>query len=373
MRFCKKVCIVVLFILYFGQHAFAQTILNDDTLQSRIDQLFIIGFRGQSYDGAPELARALRDTNLGGIILFDYDTPTKKYIRNIKTTTQVKKLIVDAQKNAKTKLFISIDEEGGLVSRLKTIPGYVKTPSAKVLGTKSNAVVTSTAVKLGGTLVNLGFNMDFAPVLDIGIDPRSPAIAKVGRAYGTTASVVSTKAIAFAQGLRVKGVVPVGKHFPGHGSAIADSHLGFTDITNTYKQSELEPFRKACAGGVPAIMVGHLFNATVDPIYPATLSSAHIQILKDIGCTKALVVSDDMDMRAITDSFGREQAYIRAISAGVDVLILSNNITTYDTEEYFTARKILFDAVKRGDIPESRITEAYTKVMALKKEYKLVR
>lgn len=341
------------------------------SLQDKIDQLFIIGFRGTELKNAPELSRALSETNLGGIILFDYDTPTKKYDRNIKTGEQVTKLITDAQKQAKTPLFVSIDEEGGLVSRLKTIPGYVKTPSAKVLGAYSTEAVQAVSFGLGTTLKNLGFNMNFAPNLDVNVNPKSPAIGAVGRSFSNLQSVVSEKGIAFMNGLSATGIIPVGKHFPGHGSALADSHKGFTDITKTYKQYELVPFERACKAGLPMVMVAHVFNANVDTVYPATLSKNHIQKLKDIGCGNAVVVSDDMDMQAITTQFGRTEALVQAINAGVDVLVLSNNITTYNPESYFEARKAIYDAVKAGKISEARINEAYTKIIELKKQYGL--
>lgn len=339
------------------------------SLQDKIDQLFVIGFRGDALKNAPELSRALKETNLGGIILFDYDTPSKKYDRNIKTGEQVTKLIADAQKQAKTPLFVSIDEEGGLVSRLKSIPGYIKTPSAKVLGTYSTQAVQAVSFGLGTNLKTLGFNMNFAPNLDVNVNPKSPAIGAVGRSFSNLQSVVSEKGIAFMNGLSAAGVISAGKHFPGHGSALADSHKGFTDITKTYKQYELVPFERACKAGLPMVMVAHVFNANVDTVYPATLSKKHIQKLKDIGCGNAVVVSDDMDMQAIAAQFGRAEALAGAINAGVDVLVLSNNITTYNPQSYFEARKAVYDAVNAGKISEARIDEAYTKIIGLKKQY----
>lgn len=342
------------------------------SLQDKIDQMFIIGFRGETLKEAPELARALKETNLGGVILFDYDTETKAYKRNISKDAQVKNLITDAQKKSKIPLFVSIDEEGGLVSRLKSMPGYIKTPSAKVLGTYSTEAVQVVSLGLGTNLKSLGFNMNFAPNLDVNVNPKSPAIGAVGRSFSNLQSVVSEKGIAFMNGLSTAGIVSVGKHFPGHGSALADSHKGFTDITKTYKQYELVPFERACKAGLPMVMVAHVFNANVDTVYPATLSKKHIQKLKDIGCGTAVVVSDDMDMQAITAQFGRTEALVQAINAGIDVLVLSNNITTYNPESYFEARKAIYDAVKAGKISEARINEAYTKIIGLKKQYGLI-
>lgn len=364
----------VLFILTISIPVFVFAAPKQKTvsLQDKIDQLFIVGFRGETMQKAPELTRALSETNVGGVILFDYDTETKQYDRNIKSSEQVKTLITDAQKKSKTPLFVSIDEEGGLVSRLKTIPGYVRTPSAKVLGTYSSERVLGVGYSLGNTLKGLGFNMNFAPTLDVNVNPKSPAIGAVGRSFSNLQSAVSEKGISFMSGLSYAGIIPAGKHFPGHGSALADSHKGFTDITKTYKQYELVPFERACKAGLPMVMVAHVFNAKVDAEYPATLSAKHMNVLKNIGCGSAVAVSDDMDMQAITAQYGRAEALTKAINAGIDVLVLSNNITTYNPESYFEARKIVFDAVKAGKISEARIDEAYQKVVGLKKTFMLL-
>lgn len=345
---------------------------KDDLVQSKIDQLFIVGFRGMNYESSPELKRMIEETNIGGIILFDYDTPSKKYNRNIQTSDQVRDLITNAQANARTGLFVAIDEEGGLVSRLKSIRGYIKTPSANILGTLSDTEVFNVGKSIGTVLEDLGFNMNFAPVLDINVNKKSSIIGSVGRSFSSDKNIVAEKAISFSNGLLSEGIITVGKHFPGHGSAIGDTHLGFVDITDTYKEYEKFPFEKACSSGMKAIMVGHLYNKNVDKDYPASLSLKHIQNLKDIGCNDVLIISDDMDMGAITKQYSRKDALVNAINAGVDVLIISNNINSYDPLEFFTARKIVFDAVKIGDISESRINEAYQKIIEIKNSHGLL-
>lgn len=340
---------------------------KDAELLAKIDQLFIIGFRGYAYDSAPDIRRALTETNLGGVILFDYDTPTKRYARNIQSETQLKKLIDDLESHAKTPLFISVDEEGGKVSRLKNVAGFTKTASAEYLGTESDASVRAAAATLGRQLARYGFNVDFAPVLDVNVNPDNPVIGGVDRSFSSDPDIVSQKGIAFMRGLTDAGLISVGKHFPGHGSSRADSHLGFVDITDTYQQYELDPFRDACRAGMPAVMVAHVYNKNVDTVFPATLSAKHIANLRNTaGCKSQLVISDDMDMRAITAQYGRKDALIRALNAGIDVLVISNNITGYDPEAFFKARKIIFDAVKSGVISEARINDAYDKVTAVK-------
>ena len=347
---------------------------SDQLLQNKIDQLFIVGFRGTNFETAPEAQKILSETNVGGVILFDYDTPTKVYDRNIKTKSQTTALIKDLQSNAKTLLFISIDEEGGKVSRLKKVPGFVTTLSAEKLSLKSDTQVQSLAKGLSKILSGYGFNMDFAPVLDVNVNKKSPSIGAVGRSFSHLQSVVARKAIAFSKGLEQSSIIPVGKHYPGHGSAIGDTHKGFVDITKTFKQYELVTFKKACESGIPAIMVGHLYDANVDALYPATLSKAHIDRLKnDLGCTSQLIITDDIDMKALTDQYSRHDVLVNALNAGIDIVIASNNISTYNPNQFFVDRKIVFDAVKAGEISETRIVEAYTKVTQLKQKFGIIR
>jgi len=343
---------------------------SDAVLQEKIDQLFIVGFRGTKYETALEAQRMLLETNVGGVILFDYDTPTKKYDRNITTKSQTTSLITSLQSNAKTPLLISIDEEGGMVSRLKRVPGFIPTLSAQKLSLKTDRQVQTIARTLGMTLSGYGFNINFAPVLDVNVNKKSPAIGRFGRSFSHLQSVVARKGVAFSNGLQEAGIVAVGKHYPGHGSAVGDTHKGFVDITKTFKQYELYPFKKACEAGIPAIMVGHLYDATVDPLYPATLSKAHIDRLKkDIGCQSQVVVTDDIDMKALGDHYTRRDILVNTFNAGIDIVIASNNITTYTPDQFFIDRKIVFDAVKSGDISEDRITDAHTRVTALKQSF----
>ncbi len=342
----------------------------DAELYAQIDQLFMLGFRGYTFESASDIKKALAETNLGGVILFDYDTPTKKYVRNIQSESQIKKLIIDLQSHSKTKLFVAVDEEGGKVSRMKNVVGFEKTSSAAFLGTQSTSVVQATGKSLGTQLSEYGFNIDFAPDLDVNVNPKNPVIGAVDRSFSADPKVVSEKGIAFIKGLLAGGITPVGKHFPGHGSSTADSHLGFVDITDTYKEYELEPFKDACAAGLPAVMVAHVYDKNVDAKYPATLSKQYLENLKKkAGCSTQLIFSDDMDMRAISSQYGRETALTLAINAGVDVIVISNNVTGYDKDAFFKARKIVFDAVKKGTISKTRIEESYKKIIAFKKKF----
>lgn len=366
----KTLIFTLVLLLSFSVPVYADQI-SDTELQNKIDQLFIVGFRGATFDTAPEAQRMLSETNIGGVILFDYDTPTKSYGRNIKTKAEATKLISDLQSHAKTPLFISIDEEGGKVSRLKKVPGFIPTLSVAKLSLKTDTQVQSIAKGLGQILSSYGFNMNFAPVLDVNVNKKSPAIGAVGRSFSHLQSVVARKGMAFSKGLEQSNIIPVGKHYPGHGSAFADTHKGFVDITNSFKQYELVPFKKACEAGIPAIMVGHLYDSRVDKTYPATLSKAHIDRLKSLGCTSQVFITDDIDMKALTQEYSRHDILVNAFNAGIDIVIVSNNIGTYNPDQFFIDRKIVFDAVRAGEISEARIDETYNKVTQLKQRFKI--
>lgn len=349
------------------------TKLSDSELLQKIDQIFIVGFRGFTYDSSPELKRAISETNLGGVILFDYDVPSKKYLRNIRSESELKKLISDSQTNAKTPLFVSIDEEGGRVSRLKNLSSFEKTPSAKDLGFLSNQEVKNIASHLGAELNFFGFNIDFAPVLDVNVNSKNPIIGSLDRSFSNDPSVVAEKGIGFFKGLEEKKIISVGKHFPGHGSSLTDSHLGFVDITDTYQDSELIPFKKACEQNIPAIMMAHLFNKKVDLVYPASLSAKFVNLLRDSGCTNQLIISDDLDMGAISKEYSKKLALTQAINAGIDIIIISNNVDKYNPNEFFDARKMVFDQVKSGKISEDRINQSFQKILSLKKQYGIMK
>lgn len=255
---------------------------------------------------------------------------------------------------------------------MKKVPGFTPTLSASKLSLKTDKQVQSIAKSLGVTLFGYGFNMDFAPVLDVNVNKKSPAIGAVGRSFSPLQSVVARKAIAFSNGLQQSNIIPVGKHYPGHGSAVGDTHKGFVDITKTFRQYELYPFKKSCASGIPAIMIGHLYDGKIDQVFPATLSKSHVDRLKGLGCTSQVFITDDIDMKALSDQYSRHDVLVNTFNAGIDIVIASNNISTYFPEEFFIDRKIVFDAVKAGEISEARITEAYNKVVRLKKDFNIV-
>jgi beta-N-acetylhexosaminidase len=213
-----------------------------------------------------------------------------------------------------------------------------------------------------------GLNMNLAPVVDVNVNPASPAIGAVERSYSADPATVAAHAGWFIDEFRSRGVITVLKHFPGHGSATGDSHLGFTDITLTWGENELIPYATLLSrGNVDGVMVGHLYNATIDSLYPATLSSAAIGgLLRGRLGYDGVVVSDAMGMRALTDLYSFEEAVVRAVGAGVDILLYTKN---QDSLGGSLAKQIvdLIEArVGDGTISPSRIDESYGRIMHLK-------
>jgi beta-N-acetylhexosaminidase len=343
--------------------------LADQTLYKKIDQLLIIGFRGVEVTDDSPIAKILKDTNLGGVILFDYDSPSKKRDRNITSPLQVQELTTALQERAQTPLFVSIDEEGGAVNRLKKEDGFSYVlPRAKDLGLKKPANTLLQSKKLARQLKVLGINLNFGPVTDLDYGNRSPIIGVFGRAYSSKPLTVVAQARAFMEGHDYYGIGTVIKHFPGHGSARGDTHEGLVDVTRTYEAKELEPFQRLIAeGDTHAVMVGHLLNRDIDPLYPASLSKITIgELLRKKLGFDGVVITDDLNMGAIQDKYGSGDAAVLALNAGNDMLIFSNNITTYDDNLMYTVRDAIFAAVKDGTLPASRIDEAYAHVLLWK-------
>lgn len=340
--------------------------LADQELYRKIDQLLMIGFRGVEVTDASPIAAILEDTNLGGVILFDYDGPSKKRDRNITSPLQVQELTQALQDRAQTPLLIAVDEEGGAVNRLKKADGFSYVlPRAKDLGSKKVSNTLLQSKKLARQLKVLGINLNFGPVTDLDYGVRSPIIGALGRAFSSKPLTVVAHARAFIEGHDYYGIGTVIKHFPGHGSARGDTHQGVVDATRTYEAKELEPFQRLINDGdARAIMVAHLMNRDIDPEFPASLSKITVTDLlrKKLGFD-GVVITDDLNMGAIAEKYSPGEAAVLALLAGNDLLIFSNNIDSYDDALVYTVRDAIFAAVRDGSLSEDRVHEAYSHVM----------
>ena len=343
------------------------------TLEQAVGQMLLVGFRGTTLN--EPTAAMLRDIQPGGLILFDRDGPSGgELTRNITSREQLQALTAQLQEQAAIPYFIAIDAEGGYVNRLKEKYGFaLKVPTAQQLGAQPVAETAAIAGQLADEMQAVGLNWNLAPVADVNVNPESPAIGAIERAFSPDPTLVAAHAQAFSGAMRERQVIPTLKHFPGHGSAAGDTHLGVTDVTATYNQElELSPYRELISGGyADPIMTAHIVNRNLDAAArPATLSPAIISGLlrQELGFA-GLVVSDDMQMGAIVAEYGPEAAAIAAVQAGVDVILLANQQGDYDLQRVYQVRDALLQAVAAGVMTEERIYQSAERILSLKERY----
>ena len=346
---------------------FAQ-ISPNDSLRYKIGQMLMIGFRDTIISNSSHIINDIKQHNIGGVVLYEYDSPTGSRPRNISSKDQLKKLNQDLQTHADIPLFIGIDEEGGKVSRLKTKYGFKQTVSAQYLGSVNNADTTKHyARQIAIACKEMGINLNFAPVIDVNTNPTSPVIGNIKRSFSNNANSVTFHAKLFIEEHQKQNILCSLKHFPGHGSAKNDSHQGFTDVTGTWQELELLPFKSILnEGDFPLVMTSHVFNRNIDSVYPATLSKSTINLLRKGLNYNGLILSDDMMMLAIVSNFGLTEALKQSINAGVDVLIFSNNIDHYNPKIAEQVINLIIELVKKGEISIERINESYQRIMLTK-------
>ena len=343
------------------------------TLEQAVGQMLLIGFRGLELES--EVRALLREVQPGGVVLFDYDGPSSGELpRNIESPAQLRALTTQLQEFAEIPLLIAIDAEGGYVNRLKEKYGFtVLVPTAQTLGAGTVAETASVAAALAAELAAAGINWDLAPVVDVNIDPESPAIGRWERSFSDNPSVVAAHAEAFLAALQDGEVAPTLKHFPGHGSASGDTHLGVTDVTETYqREAELAPYRALIDAGYDgAVMTAHIVNRQLDASgRPATLSRPIMtDLLRGELGFDGVIVSDDMQMGAIVEQYSLTQAAIEAIRAGVDIIVLANQAGDYALANVYRVRDAILNAVASGEIPKDQIYKSATRILSLKRAY----
>ncbi len=333
--------------------------------------MLLVGFRGLTVAQAATTVVDIRERGLGGVLLFDTDGPSGSSSRNVASPAQLRTLVAGLRAVAHVPLLVAIDEEGGEVDRLTTARGFPATVSAAALGTRDNATYTRQRARaIGKTLAAAGIDLDLAPVVDVDVNPTSPAIGALERSFSADPAVVTRQGLAFLAGLHDAGVAGTIKHFPGHGSSTADSHLGWVDVTTTWTPAELEPFRAiVAAGAADAVLVAHVFDAKLDRTYPASLSSAVIDgLLRTSLGFEGVVLSDDLQMGALRKVYGYETAVERAILAGTDILTIANQ-QLYDAEIVETTIAMIAESVAAGRITEARIDASWRRIAALKTRY----
>lgn len=329
------------------------------TLEEKLGQLIIVGFEGENIN--EETLDYVDNLKVGGFILF---------ARNIVDENQTLKLLNDLKEsnsNNDIPLFLSIDEEGGKVSRLSK--SFVKIPPAMEIGNKNKKELAYELGNiLGERIKSLGFNMDFAPVLDINSNSKNPVIGN--RSFGTTVESVSENGIEAMKGLRGVGVIPSVKHFPGHGDTRVDSHINLPIVNKTMeelKSFELVPFMKAIDEDVEMVMVAHILYPEIDDNYPATMSNKLIQgLLRDELGYEGVIVSDDMTMGAIIENYTLEDAVLSFIESGGDIALVCHG-----RENPKKTIEKLEEAVTNGRLSEEDIDEKLYRILKLKEKFNL--
>ncbi|WP_232294021.1 glycoside hydrolase family 3 N-terminal domain-containing protein [Sulfurospirillum arsenophilum] len=353
-----------LFVLFFTLITSLLALPNDGELKKMIGHMLVVGFDDATIDSQSTIVKELQNYELGGVILFDRFYKEKNRTKNISSPEQLKELSKQLKRYAKKPLLISIDQEGGKVARLKPSYGFAEIPSAFALSKTSLEHATNVYSLMAQMLSTYGINCDFGPVVDLAVNPDNKVIFGLERSYGKESETVVQYAKVFIDALKNKGVISVLKHFPGHGSSLGDSHLGFVDVTQTWSEKELEPYQKLIdSNTVSMIMSAHVYNAKLDNTYPATLSYAvNTTLLREKMHYNGVLISDDLQMEAIAKYYPLKETVTLAINSGIDMLLFGNQLSQTKTDEIV---ETIFLQVKNGAIPFERIRQANERIANL--------
>jgi len=337
-----------------------EEMLSKMTLEEKIGQMFFVACRTDANGNPVQTA----DEAVSGLIARYQPGGFVLFAENIAAIPQTQSLIQGLQDSSKIPLFISVDEEGGIVSRLNKVMELHSTrmPEAYTIGLTENPDYAYRAAEaIAQELYSLGFNMDFAPVCDIFTNPNNTVIGK--RAYGSEPAKVSLMVSRAVEGFKDQQIIPVLKHFPGHGDTLADSHTGAAEVLHDRKRldtTELIPFKEGIEAGAEVIMT----NITKEQV-PASLSKEIITgILREDMGYDGIVITDALEMSAIAAFFEEDETAVKAVEAGVDMLLMPSNLDV--------AYSSLLKAVSDGRISEARIDESVRRILALKLKYKLL-
>lgn len=325
------------------------------TLRATVGQLFMVGFPGTTV--TKPMSSLMNTYQPGGVILFS---------RNLHGRDQIIRLTNHLQQlSSQERLLIAVDQEGGRVSRLPR--GFTLFPSCATLGRCDSSELAYAAASTTATeLRAVGMNMNMAPVLDVQTNPDNPVIGD--RAFSSSPTQVSALGLATVAGLQDNKVLACGKHFPGHGETSVDSHQALPTVgasAERLREIELRPFAHAIENGLASIMTAHVRYAALDDRRPATLSPYIVgELLRHELGFQGLVLSDDLEMRAIRDHFGIGEAAVLALQAGADMILVCS-----DLDLAAAAMETVFRAVKTGEISEARLEASSRRVATLKRQF----
>lgn len=326
------------------------------SLREMVGQMFVVSVSGTEPDYYIE--KMIRERNVGGVLLFGYNMQSEAQTRALVDSLQ--EIAVDSE--PAIPLFVAVDQEGGDIS---SAPWATPQPAAAEVGARGDAAeARAITEQIGSELRRAGVNTDFAPVVDTGFGAAIGA-----RSYGEDPALVARMGAAAVEGFESAGIVSAAKHFPNHGVAKVDSHVGFPVVEHdmpTILSYDLPPFRAAVEAGVPMVMVGHLIYPAIDPERPASLSPRAIKLLREELDFGGVIVSDDLSMAGASGGESPTEATVAAVKAGVDLLIVSSL-----AEDQAAAYEALVAAVENGQISEERIERSVGRIVEVKRNYSI--
>lgn len=345
-------------------------LLAEVSLEKKIGQMLMIGFHGITATAKTQICKDIKKYNVGAVILFDYNPVNKNKPKNIASKKQLTKLTKELQAcSTDGKLLIAVDQEGGKVQRLKRKYGfYGKFPKASDVIKMDQSQIKYTYKKMSKELRSVGINYDLAPVVDLAINPKNHVIYALGRSFAKDPKTVAKYASIFIDAMHSHGVLTSIKHFPGHGSSVGDTHKGFVDVTNLWKEIELEPYR-LLKDKADTVMVAHVFNKKIDDKYPASLSYKTItKLLRWKLGYHGVVITDDLQMGAISKKYSLKHTLKLAVNAGVDIILIGNQLDPRKVQSTKKLVDTLIALVKSGEVKEKSINTAYKRIQKLKQK-----
>ncbi len=351
----------LIFIILFSPFAYGVT------LEQKTGQMIMVAFNGTNANDAhvKSVRSELKAGLLGGVIIGG---------ANVENPDQLKSLMAALQQSANQgqqksgqKTLFAVDQEGGIVARLSAKKGFGKYYRPLDIAQKNDiAYARKIWKKMACELKDYGLNFNLAPVVDLNIVPNSPAIGRWGRSFSEDPKIVTKWAEIFMDSQRECGVLTSLKHFPGHGSAAGDTHEGFVDVTNSWKESELKPYIDLIAKGkVDTIMTAHVVNKNFSPM-PATLAPEVLNgLLRSQLNYQDVIITDDLMMGAIDKYYNFDERLVKAVQAGADILLIAA-AKNPEVDNAASARQALMTAVKNGELSEKDIDRAYRRIVKLK-------
>ncbi|KTC65742.1 beta-N-acetylhexosaminidase (plasmid) [Legionella adelaidensis] len=337
------------------------------SLRKKIAQMLIMGFPGYELREDQPVFNWLKE-GIGGVLLFDKDLQTNTLGKNIKDIEQIKVLTRDLREAADSvlPLFIAIDYEGGKVDRLARVAGCPPTIKPSEQALLSEEDLFTEARKMAATIKALGFNLNFTPVVDLNLNEQEGIIGSMGRSFSADPKKVDRCSQIVVQAFKEEGIATSYKHFPGHGSATGDTHEGFVDVTTTYNELEIEPYYALAQSDAPTmVMTAHVINKKLDSSgLPATLSKTILtDLLREKIGFEGVIISDDLQMHAISQHYSLEESLALTINAGANMLIFGNQLGQNSAIEIINTIESL---VARGIISQDKIDDSYSRISQLK-------